>query len=191
MRVKITYPSVTKAQRRRPVVIRWATWLSWFSAIVCAVVNILTGGPAWTFIFLWTLWAAWAFVISPTLVEYNRLSFSIRIITGLSTLFLILGALFSTSLAIRVVPIVCFSGLVIAGFLLFTDLGHQKQNMMPMLMLIAISLAISAGGLIVWRVEGRWAFFVMGGVACTLLVLCFLVMGRDFVREFKKRFHTK
>ena len=191
MKVEITYPHVGKRKHQRQDVIYGARWMFWLSAVICATVNILTGGPAWTFIFLWTLWAAWSFVIAPDLVEYNRLSFCIRAIIGASVLLIILDALFSTRLTIRVVPIVCFSGLVLSGFLLFTDLNQQKQNMMPLLTQIAVCLAFSIGGMIAWQGEKEWALMTTAAVACGLLVLCFVILRSDFIREIKKRFHVK
>ncbi len=84
-----------------------------------------------------------------------------------------------------------FGGLVIAGTLLFSDLERQKQNMLPLLLLIFIAIVASVIGLSVWYDRGRWAFWVMGAVAIVLLIACGIILGGEFLRELKRRFHIK
>lgn len=191
MKVKITYPHVERKKLQRQDLIRLAGWPFALSALVCVIVNLATGGPAWSVMTIWSLWIVWSFVISPDLVEHNRISIWIRLITTTSILLLIIDLTFPTGWSIEVVPNVCFSGLFVAGVLFFTDLDRQQQNMMPMLQLIILALIASIIGLLVWREESRWALLVMGIVAAVLLVACFAVMGRGFVREFRKRFSVR
>lgn len=190
MKAKITYPPAKKIKLQRQDVIHLARWPFMFSAFICAVVNIATGGPAWSIVVLWSLWMVWSFAISPDLVEYNRISLWIRLITSTSILLIIIDLLFPTGWSIEVVANVCFCGLFVAGILFLTDLERQQQNMMPMLQLIAISLLASVIGLAFWHDESRWALVVLGVVAFTLLVICFAALGRGFVREVRKRFHV-
>lgn len=191
MKVDITYPHVKKGRMRRQDLIRLARWPFALSALVCVVVNVATGGPAWSVLALWSLWMVWSFAISPDLVEANRISLWIRLIASTSILLLIIDLLFPTGWSIEVVPNVCFCGLFIAGVLFFTDLERQRQNMMPMLLLIGVSLLASLIGLSLWQGESRWALMVLGIVAAVLLVICAIVLGNGFVRELKKRFHTR
>lgn len=191
MKVNITYPHVAKRKLQRQTLIHLARWPFLFSALIVALVNMATGGPAWSVLALWSLWMVWSFLISPDLVEYNRISIWIRLITYTSILLLIIDAVFPTGWSIEVVPNVCFCGLFIAGVLFFTDIERQQQNMMPMLTLIGISLLSSAVGLALWKGESRWALIVLGAVAATLLVICVVVLRHGFVREVKKRLHTR
>lgn len=191
MRVNITYPQPEKRKRQRQDVIDHAKWPFLLAGFVCAVVNIATGGPAWSLIAIWSLWMAWSFVIAPDLVEYNRISFWIRLITSISILLIIIDALFPLGWSLEVVPIIFFAGLTIAGILFFTDLERQKQNMLPMLALIALSLLASLIGLLFWRAESHWTLIVLGVIALTLLAACIMVMGGDFLREVRKRLHTR
>lgn len=191
MRVNITYPHVEKKRLQRQDIIRLAGWPFVLSALVCAVVNIATGGPAWSVMVMWSLWMVWSFAISPDLVEYNRISVWIRLITSTSILLILIDLLFTGGWSVEVVANVCFSGLFVAGVLFFTDLDRQKQNMLPMLQLIGISLLASIIGLPLWPRDGRWALIVLVCVAAALLVVCLVVLRRDFVRELKKRFHAR
>lgn len=186
----MNYPLPNKRKIRRQDMIRWGRWPFLLAACLCPVINLCVGGPAWGVIVLWSLWMVWSFLFSPDLVECNRISLLIKLITSTSVLLILIDGLLSPGWAIEVVPIVCFSGLAVSGALIFTDLERQKQNMLPML-LIALSIFCSLVGLLVWREESRWALAVMGALAVALLTACAVVLGNDFIRELKKRFHTR
>ncbi|MDL2217345.1 DUF6320 domain-containing protein [Christensenellaceae bacterium OttesenSCG-928-M15] len=189
MKVKITYPQVEKKKMWRQDMIEWAKWLFLFAAIACIAVNAATGGPAWCLIGIWSFGMIWSFLISPELVEQNRISVWIGLITSASILLLIIDALFRAGWSAMVVPLVHFGGLAVAGILFFTDLERQKQNMLPMLLLIAAGLMSFAGGLLLGR--RNWALIAMGAFAFALLIACIAVLRNGFAREIKKRFHIR
>ncbi len=155
------------------------------------ILNLCIGGKAWSVIVIWSLWIAWSFVFSPDLVEYNRISQIVKLVADASALLIIIDLLFSPGWANEVVPLVCFSGLVVTGALFFTDLDRQKQNMMPMLWMILISIISALISFSFCMEESGWALVLMGAVAIALLYACYSVPGRDLIRELKKRFHTK
>ncbi len=190
MKPDIVYPPLKKQGIRRSDVIGFAKWPFLFTAYLCPVLNIVTGGRAWSVIVLLSLWIVWSNVFSIDLIGYNRVSQLIKLITQSCVLLIAIDVLISPGWAIEVVPIVCFSGLIAAGLLFFTDMEKQKQNMMPMLMLCAISLICSVIGLIVWRRESKWAMAVMGAFALALLSGVFMRLGHDFFTNLKKYFHT-
>ncbi len=191
MKVEITYPPMQKQKSQRDDIINWVRWPFLFVAFICPLLNICVGGHAWSLVVLWSIWIVWSFVFSTDLVEYNRLSQSIKLIADTSVLLVMIDVLLAPGWAIEVVPIVCFSGLAVAGILLFTDFDRQKQNISPMLLMMAASIACSVVGLIFWKEESRWALVVMGAFALALLAACFMLLGNDLLREFKKYFHTK
>lgn len=189
MTVKITYPKVAKTKMWRQDIINWAKWIFVLVSIICALVNLAAGGPAWSLISIWGLWMVWSFFISPVLVEYNRISSWFRFLTNSSIMLFIIDSLSFSGWSIMVVPIVQFGGLAVSAILFFTDFERQKQNMLPMLLLTVICLIYSIGGLLLGRVT--WEMITMGAIAFLLLIACFVVLGNGFVREFKKRFHTR
>jgi len=196
MEVKITYPTRSeqgfRKQFQRHKIIYWAKWPFLFAAYFCPILNILTGGPAWSVIVVWSLWIVWSFTFSPELVEINRISLFVKSVTDASLLLIMIDVLLSPGWALKVVPIVCFSGLAVAGILFFTNIRKQKQNMMPMLMMIVVTLISSVSGLIIWRQEeDKWALAVMGAFALALLIAEVAVLGNEFIREIKKRFHIR
>ena len=192
MEIEITYPKKSALKLQRHNIIRLARWPFLFAAYICPIINLLTGGPAWSVVVVWGLWIVWSFSLSPGLVEINRISLFVKFLANAAMLLIIIDVFLSPGWAIEVVPIVCFAGLTVTGVLLFTDIDRQKQNMMPMLLFIVVSLASSISGLIIWGQDGdRWALGVMGAFAFALLIAGVSVLGNDFLLEVKKRFHTE
>lgn len=189
MNVKITYPHVEEKKIRRQDVIQWAKWPFLLAAIACAAVNIATGLPAWCLISIWACWMVWSFFISPELVERNRISLWIHFITSTAILLFLIDMLFPSGWSAIVVPIVYFGGLLIAGIMFFSNFQKQKQNMMPLLLLLATCFFYSISQLLWGRMN--WETMVMGISGIVLLAVCLIVLGKDFLREIKKRFHTR
>lgn len=191
MKIKITYPPVEKHKMQRKKFLSIIRWPVMFAAYICPILNLVIGGKAWSLIVLMSLYMLWSLVLSPDLVEYNRISQFIKLIVYSSILLVLIDAFLAPGWAIEVVPIVCFGGLIVSGVLFFTDMRRQKQNMMPMLFLIFFAILGSIIGLSVWHEESRWALAVMGALAVALLIACILLLGRDFLRELHRRFHIK
>ena len=74
MKVKITYPVVTKYKLRRSQMIEVLRWPFLVAAVICPVMNLVTGGISWSLIVLPALYMGWSFIISPDLVEVNRMT---------------------------------------------------------------------------------------------------------------------
>lgn len=125
------------------------------------------------------------------MVEYNRISQFIKLIAWACILLIAISINISWERSVEIVSSVCFFGLFGSAALFFTDLDRQKQNMLPMILLIIVSLVASVVGLFVWHGEGRWALAVLGIVALLLLLACMTFLGPDFMRELRRRFHTK
>ncbi|WP_425755342.1 DUF6320 domain-containing protein [Ihubacter sp. rT4E-8] len=191
MKLDITYPTVERRRLQRKKLLHIVRWPVLFAALICPVVNLVTGGAAWSIIVLMVLYMLWTLVLSPDLVEYNRISQFIKTIVCTCILLTLIDVFLAPGWAIEVVPIVCFTGLAVAGILFFTDLERQKQNMLPMLLLILFAIAGSVIGLSLWHEESRWALAVMGVFAICLLFACMISLGSEFLRELKRRFHTK
>ena len=191
MKVNITYPSMGKRKVQRRKVLKIVRWPVLFAAFICPIINLVTGGKAWSLIVLMSLYMVWTLVFSTDLVEYNRISQFVKFIICSCILLTLIDVFLSPGWAIEVVPIVCFSSLVVSGALFFTDLERQKKNMLPMLLHILLCLVSSAVGLYLWREESRWALAVMGAFAFALLVACIVTLEAEFVRELKRRFHVK
>ncbi|MGM9600211.1 MAG: DUF6320 domain-containing protein [Faecousia sp.] len=190
MDIKITYPPVSKRQKRLAILAVILRWLALIACIVCPVVNLCTGGKAWSIVVIMGVYMLWTLVLSPDLVEYNRISQFIKLVLCACVLMGLIDYFLAPGWALDVICIVAFGALVVCAVLFFSDLQRQKQNMMPMLTLILLCLIGCATGVGIWREQARWSIFVMGGIALTLLIACIGVLGKEFIRELKRRFHT-
>ena len=192
MKIEIVYPPKDERRFQRHDLIRMAMWPFLFAAYICPILNIAIGGTAWSLVVVWSLRMVWSFTFSPELVEINRISLFVKLITNTSILLLLIELFISPGWAVVVVPIVCFGGLAVSGTLFFTDIDKQKQNMMPMLMFTTVAIIASIMGILIWRRNnGLWVLAVMGAFAFALLVSSAKVLGSDFIREIKRRFHTR
>ncbi len=191
MKLKITYPSVEKRKVQRKKILRILRLPFLAAAVVCPILNLITGGKAWSLVVLMSLYIAWTLLVSPDLVEYNRISQTVKATVNAGILLTLIDVFLASGWAIEVVPIVCFGGLIISGVLFFTNLERQKQNMLPMLLMIFITQLGAAIGLSVYHEQKRWALIVMGLISVVLLFACIIALGGDFIRELKKRVHVK
>lgn len=191
MKFKITYPPIEKRKLQRRHLLRIIRWPVLFAVVMSPVVNYIIGGKAWSLIVLMSIYMAWSLVLSPDLVEYNRISQSIKLISFSCSLMAMIDFFLAPGWAIDVVPIVCFGGIVITGVLFFTDIDRQKQNMLPMLFLIVVAILGSIAGSCIWHEKVRWPLAIMGATAGLLLIACIITLRGEFLRELKRRFHVK
>ena len=191
MHVKQTYPSVKRGSKNRRQMLNVLRWPFLSVAAACMIVNIAISGPWWGIIAVIALYIIWRLILSPDLVEYNRMSQSIKIIAWISVLLALIDILLVHSFALFVIPIVCFGGLAVSVVLFFTDLQRQKHNMLPLILFEVVSMIGSGIVLCFWNDPNNWPYIVL----LSLSVLCFLamviVLGRDFKIEFERRFHIK
>ena len=191
MTVKTTYPSVVRGAFNRRRLLDILKWPFIAAGIACPIVNLAVGGPLWSIIVILGMITVWKLVLSPDLVEYNRTSQSIKIVIYTCILLTLIDVLLAPGFARFVVPIVCFGGLILTGTLFFTDLETQKHNMLPLILFIFFAIIGSSIGLSIWHEQDSWPFIVLGGVSVVLLLALIIVLGQDFVRELKRRFHVK
>lgn len=191
MDIKITYPPVKKKKKALELIQFLLKCLAVLAVVACPIINVCTGGKPWSIVVLMGVYTLWTLVLSPDLVEYNRISQFIKMVLCACLLLGLIDIAFAPGLAAKVMPIVAFGSLVVCAALFFSDLQRQKQNMMPMLTLILLCFMGTATGLSLYHGPGRWAMIVMGAVAFGLLAACIAILGKDFLRELKRRFHTK
>lgn len=191
MDIKIIYPPVSKRTKRLAILAAVLRVLALIACVVCPVVNLCIGGKAWSIVVIMGVYMLWTLVLSPDLVEYNRISQFIKLVLCACVLMGLIDFFLAPGWALDVICIVAFGALVVCAVLFFSDLERQKQNMMPMLTLILLCLIGCATGVGLWREQARWSILVMGGIALALLIACIGILGKDFIRELKRRFHTK
>ena len=191
MHVKQTYPSVKKGSKNRRRMLSILRWPFLSAAAACIIVNLAVSGPWWGVIAVLVLYIVWTLILSPDLVEYNRMSQSIKIVVWTSILLTLIDILLVHSFALFVVPIVCFGGLVVSIVLFLTDLQRQKHNMMPLILFEMVSIIASVIVLCVWNDPNNWPYIVLLSLSVIGFLTKIIVLGRDFKIEWQRRFHIQ
>lgn len=191
MKIKITYPKVSPKIIKHQRLINFMKWPLLIAVVICPIINLITGGKAWSLVVLMSIYMAWDLVISRDLVEYNRISQFVKLITLTSLLLITIDVFLAPGLALDAVPILIFSGLIVTSVLFFTDIERQKQNIFPFLFLILLSIFSSIIGLSFYHEKDSWPLTVMGVVALFLLITLSITLKENIINELKKGFSVK
>ena len=191
MKIKITYPKVSPKIIKHQRLINFMKWPLLIAVVICPIINLITGGKAWSLVVLMSIYMAWDLVISRDLVEYNRISQFVKLITLTSLLLIIIDIFLAPGWALEAVPILIFSVLIVTSVLFFTDIERQKQNIFPFLFLILLSIFSSIIGLSFYHEKDSWPLTVMGVVALFLLITLSITLKENIINELKKGFSVK
>ena len=191
MKIKITYPKVSPKIIKHQRLINFMKWPLLIAVVICPIINLITGGKAWSLVVLMSIYMAWDLVISRDLVEYNRISQFVKLITLTSLLLITIDVFLAPGWALEAVPILIFSGLIVTSVLFFTDIEKQKQNIFPFLLLILLSIFSSIIGLSFYHEKDSWPLTVMGVVALFLLITLSITLKENIINELKKGFSVK
>lgn len=191
MKIKITYPKVSPKIIKHQRLINVMKWPLLIAVVICPIINLITGGKAWSLVVLMSIYMAWDLVISRDLVEYNRISQFVKLITLTSLLLITIDVFLAPGWALEAVPILIFSGLIVTSVLFFTDIERQKQNIFPFLFLILLSIFSSIVGLSFYHEKDSWPLIVMGVVALFLLITLSITLKENIINELKKGFSVK
>ena len=191
MKIKITYPKVSPKIIKHQRLINFMKWPLLIAVVICPIINLITGGKAWSLVVLMSIYMAWNLVISRDLVEYNRISQFVKLITLTSLLLITIDVFLAPGWALEAVPILIFSGLIVTSVLFFTHIVRQKQNIFPLLLLILLSIFSSIIGLSFYHEKDSWPLTVMGAVALFLLITLSITLKENIINELKKGFSVK
>ena len=191
MKIKITYPKVSPKIIKHQRLINFMKWPLLIAVVICPIINLITGGKAWSLVVLMSIYMAWDLVISRDLVEYNRISQFVKLITLTSLLLITIDVFLAPGWALEAVPILIFSGLIVTSVLFFTDIERQKQNIFPFLFLILLSIFSSVIGLSFYHEKDSWPLTVMGIVALFLFITLSITLKENIINELKKGFSVK
>lgn len=191
MKIKITYPKVSPKIIKHQRLINFMKWPLLIAVVICPIINLITGGKAWSLVVLMSIYMVWDLVISRDLVEYNRISQFVKLITLTSLLLITIDIFLAPGWALEAVPILIFSGLIVTSVLFFTDIEKQKQNIFPFLFLILLSIFSSIIGLSFYHEKDSWPLTVMGAVALFLLITLSITLKENIINELKKGFSVK
>ena len=160
MEVELIYPALGKKDRAQEHWRLAANWILAVAAYACPIINLILGGKAWSLVVLWSIWCVWGGILNKPLVEYNRISQSVKALIYTAVMLVIIELFLSSGWAAFVIPIVCFGMLAVIATFFFTDLQRQRQNIMPMLWVILGTIVAVISALIIMP-RLNWPMLVM------------------------------
>ena len=176
------YPPITKKQRRRQHLAYVLNRIFVTCVILSIIVNFASGGAPWCLIV--------TMVVSPDLLEYNRISQTIKAIILLSILFIVIDLLYPGWAGVATSVLLC-CGIVLSAALFFSDFRRQRENLFPFLWLLIVALARALTGACSTSGPIRASFVLMAALSLILVLLFLLFLRKDCLRELRCRFHLR
>ena len=139
------YPPITKKQRRRQHLAYVLNRIFVTCVILSIIVNFASGGAPWCLIVIIGFFTLHTMVVSPDLLEYNRISQTIKAIILLSILFILIDLLYPGWAGVATSVLLC-CGIVLSAALFFSDFRRQRENLFPFLWLLIVALARALTG---------------------------------------------
>ncbi len=191
MQIKNTYPKITKGSANRRRMLRILRWPFIAIALASVIVNVIVGKPYWCVVAVAALLVIWNLALSTDLVEYNKISQAIKAVVWSCLILLLIEIFLVPIYAVFVIPIVSFGGIIACMIFLFVDTETQKHNLLPLINFIFLSIVGSAAALYFFPAARNWPFIVLLGESVLFLAVLIILLGQDFVRELRRRFHIK
>lgn len=190
MQIEMIYPKI----KRRSLFMRRLRFVCGYvflaAALICPVVNLLVGGPAWSVIALWSLYMVWTLLLKQPLVERNLLSQGVRLLADLSALLVLIDRLLCPGWAAFVVPLVDCAALAALCVLFFADMNKRRHNVMPLIAALVLSLTGSVLALFVFDLR-TWPMIALASVSASLLAASAVALGGRLPAELHRRFHIR
>ncbi|MDD3401064.1 MAG: DUF6320 domain-containing protein [Eubacteriales bacterium] len=189
MEIDITYPKIP--HRRLVYLMLRKIILACYAVafVACGIVNLCVGGYPWSLIVFAGQWLFWISVIERPLVEFTFMSKFSAILINVCIFLVIIDLIFGKGFTRVVVPIICFSMLIVQSLVFFIGFKRQKGNIMPLFLVITIGLIALALALI-GIIEMNWPTIVFGAIAFVVLITCLSLFFKPLRRELAKKFHV-
>jgi len=190
-KIKAVYPRISGKGYPLGKIRSAARGLVLLGGAVCLTVNALNGGSMWSIVVLSGCLLVMNVFLSPRLVERNLIGFVISLASYSCIVLFAIGWALSPGWFLFVIPIVCSGAIVISTVLFLTDVEAQKNSVHPSIILSFISLVVFTVGFFNTGGRDRLVMGISALVALTSLAVCASVLRLDFLRELKRRFHTR
>lgn len=162
--------------------------LSAFS-LISAVVNISTGGKAWSLIVVAGAWMFWLNIVKKPLIENsaaNRLS---QLLLSSCATLMVIDLIYGSGFMHLVLPILMFSMLIILGAIFFLNFRKQRRNLMPLYYMVG-GAGLTVLGAFIGILRFNWATIVLAGISAFYLAISIIWFRAPLLTELKKRFHV-
>lgn len=155
----------------------------------CGIINLCVGGYPWSLIVFGGQWLFWISVVERPLVEFTFLSKFSAILINVCIFLVIVDVIIGNGFSLFVVPIICFSILIVQALVFLIGFKRQKGNLMPVMMMTVvglIALALAHVGVL----EMRWPTMVLGSISIFMIVFSLGVFFRPLRLEVTKKFNV-
>ena len=78
-----------------------------------------TGAPVWSPVAIWSMWIVWSMLFSPQLVEYNRISNVVRLVTNVAILLVLIEFLLPPDGQLKLFQLLASVVLIVLSILFF------------------------------------------------------------------------
>lgn len=189
MNVNVVYPKRSIRRDVRRAFIYYGKWIFLLAGIISLVVNHIYHAFWWSPIVIWSLWSLWQLIFNPTLIGHNRTSIAVKASFNITILVGIIYVVYPTWPGIEVAAMVVGTGLIISAVLFFSNISRQKQNVLPFLIFILITIVFASIALAFRRNEPLvWAIIVALSVAVAIFLSTIIILRINYFKELKKRF---
>ena len=185
--IKICYPIPRRRLLDLVKLRRAALRLLLAAGGACVLVNICTGGSAWSLIVLVSMWLLWSNLLARPLVEDGLQERISRLMLGVCLLVLTVELLYGGSCTGIVLPVLLGSTLTALALIFW--LG-RRQSLMPLLRLLvlaALDMLVSAFGLLPLNLPSAVTLVCLG-LAAALPAL--FADRRRLAYELEKLLHS-
>ena len=190
MNIEIIYPNVGKPALFMAYFRKVLRWLLIIAAITCPIVNLAVGGKAWCLVAIWVILGVWDILAKPDVIEYSLIRQTVKATIYVCVLLVLIDQLLAPGWASFVVPIVACGALIVTVVIFVSDIHTQKQNLMPLIWLVFLSLLLSGLTLAGWP-ERSWPMITLGALSLLLIIVGLITLRKEIWLELKKRFHIQ
>ncbi len=190
MKVKVIYPPVTTHDRKRA---RWKRIILRAMVILgCAAIitNWRIGGPAWSAVAVWVMFALYRLVLSPEPVERGSVSILVRALLYILVTMVLIEVLLAPGWAETAIPLCALGALIVSAILSVIDMEKQQPLSMNMLLLVLLS-GLSFPLCKVLNRPVSWPVIALSGTAALIFALGLMIYRREVFQLLRKYWHLR
>ena len=154
----------------------------------CLLVNLLTGGMAWSLIAIGGLCIVWIAFIYRPMVEHTLIKKLSDISVSVCLYLLLLGVVLGGNWSRFAATIVFFAEILAMGSFYLLFFKKQKRNFMPLFELLLTGM-ITVLWILLRSHTLTWGEIVLGSVSLGLLILTAVFFPKEIWLEIRKKMH--
>ncbi|MEG1805452.1 MAG: DUF6320 domain-containing protein [Clostridia bacterium] len=190
MKIEINYPITNSKKYVLYHARKISLYIMTLAVIVCGIVNLAVGGTPWFFyvlggvVLFWRIFLHWGILDNTIMQKFWDIS--VTTCVYLIIVFWITGGTWLYD----VLPIVAFSMFIVLNALYYLDYRNKRQNIMPLIWLVILSLIYIVVALCI-KVEFGWEMIVLSSITGATVIASAIFYRQPIKNELIKRFHVR